>query len=584
NLNIYNYQGTTATMIHVPSLTNPRTVKSGASSYSSLAGEASYGAMQFVYDGYEIMNGIDLWNDEILSYACYIIYNEEDYDIITSYTIPNTDITWTYNAQLNSLRILGTGALPSYSSTNVPPWKYGEDVMSLYIGEGITSIGNGTFEDLTGLVNIEIKEGVEKIGEKAFNSSVLTSLRLPESLLEVDKNAFNGIDKIEKISYGGSAEAWEKISISDGNPALSDNVIFEKIKITFIAGDMTETIDVKFGTSPLYDGLPAKYHETEGKHYPFKGWKSGSKTYGPADELPKATKNTTYTAVFGEEVDRFVKGQLMNGLIKWELDRKTATLTVSGAGSISAFDDASKQPWAEYKSEIRKVVIKSGFKSIGRNTFCRLPVLKTIVVEEGVTALQMDCFAYNTQLTEIFLPSTLKSVGQGTVYNSDNIKTIYYYGTEAQWQDFIAGITTMYNTNITGAENLIYLTHCEGEHTPSSWRYDNGTHTYTCEKCRLTSQPENHTLGDWAVVTKPTATTDGVKARTCVCGYSEKEVIPATGVDDTPTTPTDPTDTNAPDTDAPNNDNGSTVIIIVIAAVAVIVVAAVVVVIIKKKK
>lgn len=582
NLNIYDYQGTTATMIHVPSLTNPRTVASGATSYSSMAGDASYGALQFVYDDYEIMNGIDLWNDQILSYACYIIYTDKS-DVIEEGTIADGKITWTYDAQLNTLRFMGNGEIPAFNK-NAPWAKFNSSIITVYIGNGITGIGKDTFADLTNVKSVEIKEGVTTIGENTFKSGALTYLRLPETLKEIGKNAFVGSENINTISYGGSAEAWEKLTIAEGNKALTGDVIFEKIKITFVAGDMTETIDVKFGTSPLYDGLPAKYHEDENKHYPFTGWKNGSKVYKPTETLPKATKNTTYTAVFGDEVNRYESGKLMNGLIKWELDRKTATLTVSGGGTVGPFEDPADRPWAKFASEIRKVVVKSGFKSLGRNAFCRLPVLKTIVIEEGLTSLQMDCFAYNEQLTELYLPSTLKTVGQGVAYNSDNIKTIYYYGKEADWQDFIAGITAMYNTNITGAENLIYLTHCEGEHTPSSWRYDNGTHTYTCEKCRTTSEPEKHTLGDWVVIKEATATEDGTKSRSCVCGYTISEVIPATG-DTTPDTT--PDSTNAPSTStdtATPVENNSDVIIIVIAAVGGLAVVAVIVVVILKKK
>ena len=584
NLNIYNYQGTTATMVHVPSVTNPRTVASGATSYSSLAGDASQGILQFVYDDYQIINGVDLWAEEILSYACYIVYTDRD-DVIEEGTITDTDtnITWTFNHQLNTLRFEGTGDIqPDYNLLKGFS-KFTITAHSLYIGKGIKLIGKDAFSSFGNLKTIEIKEGLYMIKEGAFKSVPVETLILPESLKTIEKNAFSGIEKIENISYGGSAEAWEKVIKSEGNDVLSKSVVFQKVVITFVAGDMTVTYDVKNGTSPTYDELPSKYHEDENKHYPFVGWNDGTKTYKVTETLPKAKVNKTYTAVFGNEVDRYVSGKLNGGLVKWSLDRKTATLTVTGAGSIPSFNNNKEQPWYEYASEIRKVVV-SGFKVIGNQSFCRLPALRTVVFEEGVTTLNMDCLAYNENLTEVFLPSTLKTVGQGTVYQSDNIKTIYYYGTEADWKEFCSNIKTMYNTNITGAENLIYLTHCTEDHVPSSWTYDKGSHSYTCEKCYKVSAPEKHTLGDWVIDLEATGTTDGQKSRSCKCGYTETEVIPATGVV-TPTpseTPVNTTPNTTDVTEEPASDN--TVIYVIIAVVAVLIIGGVVLVVALKKK
>ena len=38
-----------------------------------------------------------------------------------------------------------------------------------------------------------------------------------------------------------------------------------------------------------------------------------------------------------------------------------------------------------------------------------------------------------------------------------------------------------------------------------------------------------HTFGDWMVTTKPTCTEEGIKARECDCGHTERAGIPATG-------------------------------------------------------
>ncbi|MBE6542971.1 MAG: hypothetical protein E7675_01080 [Ruminococcaceae bacterium] len=455
NLNIYDYQGTTATMVHVPSLTNPRTVGVNSTSYSSLYGEASQGALQFVYDGYEIMNGVDLWGEEILSYACYIIYTDKT-DIVDGGTIEGTEIEWTYNAQLNSLRIVGNGAIPAFDEGEAPYAKYAEDILSLYVGGGITAIGEGAFADLVNLDKAELKEGVATVGADAFAGTVLTTLILPESLVNIADGAFADVDVIANIVYGGTAEKWAQLSKGNGNEALDGSATFRKVVITFVAGNVTVEYEVKVGDVPSYPEIPTKDHEDDSKHYLFTGWTDGTKNYLPTDKLPKATANATYTALFANEVERYVSGTLSNGSITWTLDRKAATLTISGTGAMPDFADSAAQPWAAYGSEIVKVIVKSGVTVVGKNAFSRLAVLTTVVIEEGVTTLQMDALAYNEALMTLTLPLSLTVIGQGTVYQTNNITTIYYGGSEEQWNSFCEGITTYYNDNLKNAKNVIY--------------------------------------------------------------------------------------------------------------------------------
>ncbi len=582
NLNIFDYQGTTSTMIHVPSVTNPRTVASGASSYSSLAGKASQGALQFVYDGYQIMNGIDLMSEEILSYACYIIYTDKE-ELTDGGSIDNEGkLTWTYNAQLNTLRILGEGEIPEY--TNNAPWaKYNNDILELYVGKNITTIGKGSFSSLTNLSKAELKEGLTSIGENAFAGTSIQTLILPESLSTIANNAFATKDKIASAVYGGSAEKWKEIKIGTGNEKLSDNISFGKVKITFEAGNKTVVMDVKYGTSPVYTDLPAKDHADENKHYPFAGWNNGKKTYKPTEVLPKAVENQTYTAVFGNEVDRYDGGNLLGAILKWKLDRKTATLTIYGNGNIPDYSTSADQPWAKYSSEIRKVVVEKGIKMVGRNAFSHLDALKVAIIGENVSTLQMDALAYNENLTEIRLPASLKTIGQGSVYESNNIKAIYYMGTEDQWKTLISNITTMYNTNITGAENIIYVAECKN-HIPTDWTYSDKTHAYICDLCHTEFDGEEHTFGEWTTEKEPTATEDGVSARSCVCGKKETNAIPALGVAPDTSAPatTVPAETSTPD--AENDDSSNAGLIIVIAIVAVVVIAGAVFFVIKKKK
>jgi len=472
NLNIFDYMGTTATMIHVPSVTNLRTVTDTSTGYSGLHGKASQGALMFVYDDYQIMNGVDLWEEEILSYACYIVYDDKT-EIVEDGTVSGTDITWTWDAQLNSLRVMGSGEMPDFTAENPAPWaKYLNEVMTVYVGKGITSVGANAFAGAAKLATVEIKDDVTEIGEKAFAKTAVSTLILPEGLKIVAENAFESISSIASITFTGSKESYDKITIAPGNDALFGNVTFKKYQITWVVGDTSTTVEFKVGEVPTYDGIPAKDHTDPNKHYVFTGWSSNGGTT-VLKELPKVKGNATYTAVFGNEVDRYVGGALSDK-VNWKIDRTTGTLIISGtgampnwaapAGSENHFDN---RPWMPYMTEIQHVVVESGITTIGSFAFCHLDSLISVKIADTVTRINQDGFSYNAALKELYIPASVTSIGQGATYQSNNLKTVY-----GGWET-VAGLlkaigNTAYNDALKAAEYVSTYVAPEPEPNPDA--------------------------------------------------------------------------------------------------------------------
>ena len=79
-------------------------------------------------------------------------------------------------------------------------------------GITVTSIGENAFEDNGTLVNLVIPEGVKNVGQNAFagnifedeNKSVLTSVKLPESLETIGNYAFRSNYKLSSINFPAS--------------------------------------------------------------------------------------------------------------------------------------------------------------------------------------------------------------------------------------------------------------------------------------------------------------------------------------------------------------------------------------------
>ncbi len=453
NLNIFDYEGTTATMIHVPSVTNPRTVKPDATHYSSLRGKSSQGALQFVYDGFQIMNGMEIWNNEIQSYACYIIYTDKN-EVVHRGNV-NENISWVFDRQLSSLRITGSGEIPDFSSDNAPWSKYADSIERLYTGKGITGIGAYAFAGLCGLKRVEIKEGVRYVGENAFNAPKLQTLILPETLDRIEREVFAKSDKITELIYDGTRETWDKISFGNNVFTSIPELLPRKVIISFEDDQGKTDFDVPIGVVPQFDEIPVKNHPDDDKYFVFVGWSDSENLCPPGTPLPPATKNTLYTAEFGAEGQRYISGNLAFGEIIWCLDRKNSHLTLSGEGALPDFEQLSDRPWDAYSCSISKITVKGGITDIGANAFKQLPALKTVILEEGVRVLGRDAIGYNKLLKKVYIPSTLCELGRGSVYLSDNIEVVYYGGTKSAWESFCASITTYYNTNLTNVKNVV---------------------------------------------------------------------------------------------------------------------------------
>lgn len=352
NLNIYDYEGTTATMIHVPSVTAPRTTTETSTSLSHLNGTASQGALMFVYDGYEIMNGVDLKNGKILAEACYIIYNDKAGIVETAV---EENVTMIYDEQGQTLRFEGKGEIPqaliTAAQTCAPV------VRNVYIGRGITAIPAEAFRGFTALVRAEIKETVVSIGADAFEGC-----------------------PIEKFVYGGSAADFAQVAVGDGNTALTSAVrSYDEYTVTWVIGDETVTEEFRHYNVPEYKGDVSKLSDDGYEIYVFTGWNDGTKTYEAGTKLPKITSDVTYTAQFGGLVGRYDSAQLAgNSGITWTLDRYTGVLTISGRGAMDSYERKSA-PWFGYASEIKHVIVENGITETGSFTFADLPALTDVV-------------------------------------------------------------------------------------------------------------------------------------------------------------------------------------------------------------
>ena len=184
------------------------------------------------------------------------------------------DVTWRLEGEAGhyGLFISGTGEMADYIYLNTRPWhNYSENIKTIVIENGVTSIGECAFCECNGLTSISIPASVTSIGAEAFNGcsklttvsipasvtsignyafgycSALTSIEIPASVTTIGEEAFNNtaLTSIEipasvtSIGNGvfNDCEKLTSITVAEGNANYSNDTngaLFNKDKTTLI--------------------------------------------------------------------------------------------------------------------------------------------------------------------------------------------------------------------------------------------------------------------------------------------------------------------------------------------------------------
>ena len=126
------------------------------------------------------------------------------------------NVTYTFDSSTGTLTIQGSGAMTNYYYSSDIPWlSYKDDIKTVIIEEGVTSIDNYAFDGCGSLTSVTIPNGVTYIGKSAFNGcSGLTSVTIPNSVTRIGSSAFYNCSGLQKVIVPDIA-AWCGINFLD---------------------------------------------------------------------------------------------------------------------------------------------------------------------------------------------------------------------------------------------------------------------------------------------------------------------------------------------------------------------------------
>lgn len=362
----------------------------------------------------------------------------------TEIPIPNkcgTDVTWDISND-TLLTISGTGTMYDYSMYYLQPWYNNQNIKSIVITNGVTTIGKNAFEYCRGLKSVTIPNSVISLGDNAFGyCNNLTSITIPNSVTNIGSFVFSRCDSlivplfnnhvfaylprtysgeyvipdgIRSIAGGAFADCTNLISVefpstvdSIGNNAFSNCTNLTDILVP--CGElerfkqMLDDSRIKYRTSPYSITCTATNGNvsipevlttcrnvitaTPNRGYQFVRWTDGNTENPRTIEL---TQDTTLEAIF----DYLLEGKCgKDSALIWKLDTTTMALEITGKGALSEN--------YTYGTFIESLTVGNEVTIIGYEAFEKFKDLKNIIIGTSVKVLEEQAFKGCTAIETI---------------------------------------------------------------------------------------------------------------------------------------------------------------------------------------
>ena len=276
---------------------------------------------------------------------------------VTWHLTENTDDPSTY-----TLTISGSGAMENYLTSGHQPWhSFRDQITSVVVSPGVTSIGNLAFALSRNIIHVDIADSVVSIGEQVFfKCASLTNITVPQSVTYIGVNAFdsctnlssitlstNNITSIRPYTFSGCSKL-SSIVIPDGVTSIQLGAFSNCTKLTSISipGSVTSIGEHVFtGCTSLND---IRYSGTsESVISALSGYVLTLVTFNYGDKVPEAERMITVSVKTGETLTAPTTPPTVSGyeFKGWRTkDGELYDFTVAPTGKFTLYANWEKIP------------------------------------------------------------------------------------------------------------------------------------------------------------------------------------------------------------------------------------------------
>ena len=209
--------------------------------------------------------------------------------------------------------------------------------------------------------------------------------------------------------------------------------------------------------------------------------------------------------------------------VSYSYVESTHTLTISGTGAMTDYDDSSEQPWNSYAADIETLIIEDGVTSIGAKAFRECSSMTTVTIGTGVTYIGYDAFYLCTAVTDVYCnanPAALTwEEGECDDFKSDGTTIIHVENADPWYAKFYDVVNGHFRDSNT---------------VPFDWSYDSDTKTLTfigTEPIPSYNDPDDRPWKDYVSEVEKIVISDGVwgigSSAFCECSALTSVTIPA---------------------------------------------------------
>ena len=396
------------------------------------------------------------------------------------------NVIWTYAN--GTLTISGTGAMADqFDNYNNRPWEeYVDQITTIVVNDGITSIGEAAFWRFQKLTTAMLPDSLTTISQQAFyGCTALKTVNFPANLKTIEGWAFLGC-------------ALESVTLPEGLTTIGYRAFSECKNLTSVTvpASVTTIDEGAFGYSP------AKITVAEDNlNY-------SSDEHGVLFDKDKTTLIYCRPNI---EVETYTIPSTVTEICKEAFYgcKNLATITIpDGVQKIgsSAFGSCEA---------LTTITIPAGVTTIEANTFYDCTALTAVTIPAGVTTIDMWAFSGCTALTTVTIPASVTSIAYNAFSNCSALTTVNVPCTwDGSLYTFDESVLNKVHNWVGGACTVcgVPCDHKDSTHTTATNNGD-GTHSFECSVC-VNTVIEDHTGG--------TATcTEQAECQHCGASYGE---------------------------------------------------------------
>lgn len=327
------------------------------------------------------------------------------------------NLTWVIDDE-GTLTVSGTGDMENYDEKNVAPWNLA-GVEKVVIKDGVTSIGDYAFYNVSISSGIELPDSLERIGKGAFGYcyASFANIDIPSNVTSISDDAFEFLSNVKAIN----------VAEENKNYSSADGVLFNKDKtklMRYAPGKSDESYVIPSTVEKINSGAFLDNGNLKSIEIPNSITAIEDRTFYGCGlisvKIPNSVKSIgemafakcDLTSIELSNNVEIIREGTFNGC-----ERLTDVVIPNNIKSIGnyAFSDCSK---------LENIKIPENVTTIGESAFSDCKSLVNVELTNGLQEIGKNTFKACNGLKNIEIPNSVTIIGYGAFYECKNLKSV----------------------------------------------------------------------------------------------------------------------------------------------------------------